>query len=445
MKITKFLSFIVIILLTSCSFDNKTGIWKEHNKKKIDEVKYSENRVKIYQKDEKFDKEIDSKDLVILANQIKNFNWSEDNLNETNKVPHLYYNNKKSEIFKSKKIGNLKNFKDNIHPDLLIFNNVIYFSDLSGSIYSYSLKTKKIIWKFNFYKKKFNKIPIKVNLIINSKNLIAGDSLGYFYSIDIESGKLNWAKNQGVPITSEIKSFKNKIFLLNQDNKFYTFEQKEGNKILDFETFPVLLKKNNKQTMALDKKNNLYFVTSAGQIFSLNHKDYKINWLKSLKDTGSSEDLGIFYSSPIIVDNEMVFLSTSNTTLSINSNTGQTNWELPFGTRVKPIISNRFIFMISKSGFILNVDKTNGKVIWSKKIFKSENFNKKKLGEVYALMLLADQIFFATKKGYLFFVNYETGEIINYAKVAKGFYSKPIVSDGKILMIDKNMRLLIFN
>ena len=112
-----------------------------------------------------------------------------------------------------------------------------------------------------------------IKIILN--NLIASDNLGYFYNINIDTGQLIWAKNQGVPLTSEIKSYSEKIFLLNQDNKFYIFEKNNGKKILDFETFPVILKKNNKQTLALDSRDNLYFVTSAGQVFSLNHQNLK--------------------------------------------------------------------------------------------------------------------------------------------------------------------------
>ena len=87
----------------------------------------------------------------------------------------------------------------------------------------------------------------------------------------------------------------------------------------------------------------------------------------------------------------------------------------------------------------------NGKILWSKKLPKTKELNLKKIGEANSLLLLSDQIFFTTKNGYLFFINYENGEILNYAKVAKGFYSKPIVANGKIYLIDKNMRLLVFN
>ena len=131
--------------------------------------------------------------------------------------------------------------------------------------------------------------------------------------------------------------------------------------------------------------------------------------------------------------------------MCINSLTGETKWKIPFGTRINPVVSNRFIFLISKDGFILNIDKTNGEVVWSKKLLSGEDLNKKKIGDVFSLFLLSDQIFFSTKNGYFFFVNYKNGEIENYAKVAKGFYSKPTVSNGKIYLIDKSMKLLIFN
>ena len=131
--------------------------------------------------------------------------------------------------------------------------------------------------------------------------------------------------------------------------------------------------------------------------------------------------------------------------MSIDSFSGKTNWEIPFGTRIRPVISGRFIFLVSKEGFILNADITSGKIIWSKKLFESKEVNLERMGEITSLFLISDQLFFTTRNGYFFFINYENGEIINYAKVAKGFYSKSAVVNGKIYIIDKNMRILIFN
>ena len=439
-----FLIFFLVFLI-SCSFDNKTGVWKEHNKKIIDKVKNDNKREKIFEKKEILYQEVESRDLVIVSKKRKNKKWLEDSFREGNDVPHLNYKNNKNRILKSKKIGKNISSNENISLEPLILKDNIFFYDSRGNIYKFSIEKKKLIWKFNFYKKKFRNIPIKINFKILSNNLIVSDNLGYFYNIDIDTGKLIWAKNQGVPLTSEIKSYNKKIFLLNQDNKFYVFDKDNGKKILDFETFPVLLKKHNKQTIALDNKENLYFVTSAGQIFSLNHNTYKINWLINISSEASSDEFGLFSSSPIVVKDNSIYLGSSRSTISINSNSSKTNWEIPFGTRIRPVISNRFIFLVSKEGFVINADLNSGKIIWAKKLFTSKKLNLKKMGEVNSLLLISDQLFLTTKNGYFFFVNYESGEIINYAKVAKGFKSKPAVANGKIYILDKNMSVLVFD
>tara|TARA_B100000029_G_scaffold397989_1_gene396411 strand:+ start:976 stop:2316 length:1341 start_codon:yes stop_codon:yes gene_type:complete len=444
-NLLSFFLILLLVFLNSCSFDRKTGIWKEHNKKIIEEAKSQKKTERIFEKNKIFDQEITSKDIVVISEKKKNKDWLEDNFEQNNDVPHLDYQNNKNSILKSKKIGKNNHSVETLNLEPLVFQENIFFSDLSGNIYNYSADSRKLLWKFNFYKKKFKNIPIKINLKIIPKNLIVSDSLGYFYNINIDTGKLVWAKNQGIPLTSEIKSYNEKLFMLNQDNKFYIFEKNNGKKILDFETFPVILKKNNKQTLALDSRSNLYFVTSAGQIFSVNHQDYKINWLKNIEDTGSTDEFGLFYSSPVIVKDDTVYLSSSQATMSLDSSSGTTKWKIPFGTKIRPIISGRFIFLVSKEGFILNVDNRNGKIAWSKKIFKSKEVSLKKMGEITSLLLISDQLFLTTKNGYFFFLNYKNGEIIHYAKVAKGFYSRPAVGNGKIYIIDKNMRVLIFN
>ena len=225
-NLLSFFLVIFLIFLNNCSFDRKTGIWKEHNKKIIEEAKSEKKLEKIFKQNKIFDQEIESKDIIVVSEKKENASWLEDNFSQNNDVSHLNYQNNKNSIFKSKKIGKNRRSVENVNLEPLVFEENIFFSDLNGNIYNYSTDSRKLVWKFNFYKKKFKNIPIKTNLKIIPNNLIVSDSLGYFYNIDINTGRLVWARNQGVPLTSEIKSYNEKIFMLNQDNKFYIFEKK---------------------------------------------------------------------------------------------------------------------------------------------------------------------------------------------------------------------------
>ena len=122
--------------------------------------------------------------------------WKEEGLNKSNNIDHLFYTNNKNLIFKSKQIGKTKYLPSEILNEPLFFDNYLYFNDLAGNIYKYSISQKKIIWKYNFYKKKFKKIPIRINIKLISNSLVVSDNLGYFYNLSSDNGKLIWAKNQ---------------------------------------------------------------------------------------------------------------------------------------------------------------------------------------------------------------------------------------------------------
>jgi len=451
LAMNKFYKLLILILFPiifiNCSFDSRTGIWKDLSKEsaiKKERAKYKP----VFTKGEKFKKEISSNIVVNISKPITNDNWLEQNFTAINFVPHLKYENKKNLVFKSKKIGKIKGsiFKSEFEP--LIINENIFFYDIFGSIYNYSTSEERIIWKYNFYKKQFKKHFFKINLIIESNNLIVSDNLGYLYGIDVESGKLIWAKNYGIPFRSNIKTDDGYLFLINQDNKFYVIQKSNGEKKIDIETFPSFLKNNHQASISIDPiKKNVYFITTAGEVYSLNYKTNTINWLHKTTMRDFEKKVDLFFSSPIIYKEDSIIVSTSVSTISLNTLNGNLNWELPFSTYLRPVVLREFIFLVSKDGFILSLDRKTGKVIWSKNLFnKSKKFNKKKIGEINSLMLISNQIFMTTSKGYFLFVNYQNGKIINYAKVDKtGFFTKPIVANKNIYIINRRMRVLIFN
>ena len=445
-KIFNLLLIFILFFIIGCSFDNKSGIWKDRSKElKIEEVE--KNIKPVFTKVEKFKKEISPKVSISLTPPILNYDWLEENFKQNNYVPHLEYENKKNLIYKSKKI--LKKINSNFSDfEPLILNDNIFFYDNLGSIFNFSLTNRAIVWEFNFYKKKFKKFPIKINFQLKPDSLIAADNLGYFYSIDINSGKIRWAKNYGVPFRSNIKLTDRYIFSVNQDNKFYGIKILDGEKKLDLETFPSFLQSQQKTSVSIDKeKQNVYFITSAGEIYSINYETNVINWIYKTTSRSTDKTIDLFFSSPLLYYKDQIILSTSVSTISLNSLTGLMNWEIPISTYIRPAISKDFIFLVTNDGFILNLNILNGKVIWSKNLYnKSKKINLKKIGEITSLLLLSDQIFLTTKRGYFIFLNYKNGEIINYAKAdGSGFFSKPIVVDKKIYLINMKGQIAVFD
>ena len=438
---------ITLFLLSSCSFQNTGSFFKDHSKDLEKEI-FKKNTKLVFAEAKNFKKEITGITDAKIPEEVINSNWLETNYKKQNYIPHLKYNNSNNLIYKSKKLGQNKFDTTDLSFETLIYDNNIFIYDLSGNVFKFSILNKKLVWKFNFYKKRYKKIPINLKLKISDNNLIVSDNLGYLYILDIQTGKLNWAKNFGVPFRSSIKTEKENIFLLNQDNKFYIINKKDGEKKTNFETFPSILKSELETSISLDQsKNNLFFVTSAGQLYSINYKTNNLNWLINLSMTNKGQSKKFFFSSPIIFKKDTLYISTSISTYSINAINGSINWELPFSTYVRPAISENFIILASNDGFILNLDIKTGKVLWSKSLFKSsDKLNPKKIGQIKSLLLASNKILVSTSKGFFIFIDYKDGKIFNFTKASgNGFFSNPVIVNKKIFVVDNKTRILIFD
>ncbi len=439
-----FLKINLFIFLISCSFNNPTGFFDNRLIELEREISEKNSKL-VFSKRKQFREEIDGNINKKLSVTINSNQWTRKNFYLSNNLPHFNYENKKQLVHKSKKIGKNKfELSDNFF-DPLVIDEDIFFYDLTGNIFRYSIQQKTTIWKFNFYKKRFKKIPIYLKFEISENKIIISDNLGYIYSLNIDDGKLIWAKNFGIPFMSNLKVNNELIFSLNQDNKFYSINVNNGESLLSLETFPSFLKNNLETNISMDNLNNVYFLTSTGQLYSINTYNNNVNWLLNFNVGQSNSKL--FYSSPIIYNNNRIFFSSSVSTFAIDTLNSKVLWELPFSTFIRPIISGEFMFLISQDGFMLGIDNQSGKVLWSKDLYKiNKKINKKKFGNINSILLISNQLLITTHKGYLLFIDYKNGKILNYTRVTKsGFFSSPVMVDKKIHIIDNNFRVLVFN
>ena len=142
--------FFLIIILQSCSFDNKSGIWsnvsepiKKQNSAFKDFKSFSTIKEKIFQKQKPLDKNFT---FNILNGKIIT-EWKDEFLSESNLKENFVYKNTNQNYSKSRKVSRSK-----LNNDLLYENNIAIFTDIKGNIITYSLKDKSNLKKFNFYK-----------------------------------------------------------------------------------------------------------------------------------------------------------------------------------------------------------------------------------------------------------------------------------------------------
>ena len=446
------LIFIAAIIV-SCSFDNKTGIWKDitdieqesQEAKSVIEDKSTPRYESIFTKNQIFNEEkklLKGVDLGLEEPTVI-YNWPETYGTKNNNFSNFAYSASNTLISKSKKLSNSKH-----KSNFLFYENNLISYDHKGKIFIYSLKYKKKLFEFNFYKKNFKNFKKEIYIAVEKNILYAADNLGYMYAIDLNRKKLIWAKNFGIPFRSNIKIVGKQIFLANQDNVIYSVDTENGDKNWRFSSSITFLKSDFINNFSIDKRNNLlFFINTSGELYSINYLTQKINWVLNFKDSSSSNVTDLFLSQPIVIKNNNLLISTDNAIISYNTLSGTKNWNFPSNSILKPVVTENYTYIFSKNKLLICIENITGEVLWSKNIYNSLNNKiKNKIVKFTELKIANSKLNLFSESGYLLNLNHNGGKVEYVKQISKnGINSEIIFINNNMFLIDKKNRLLKFN
>ena len=430
-------------MFQSCSFDNKSGIWNSQNKKQTSKNNVFKDFKTINSRNTSFDKEIpvDKNFKFILFDKIKNEKWNDIFYDKSNNTNNFSYNDPDKVSFKTKKIT-----KFDISQYILFQNKHVILNDENGSLIIYSLQEKKIINKFNFYKKKHRNIKKSLNLIIESSIIYVSDNLGYLYAFDFLNKKLVWAKDYKIPFRSNLKIFKNKLVAANQNNTLYFFEKKTGNIIKKFPTEETSVKTNFRNNISLNEK-FLFFLNTYGSLYAINNNTLQVSWFLNLNQSLDINPNNLFIGSQIIAYENKILVSSSEFTYVLDSKTGSILQKINFSPQIKSFVLKDYYFLVSKNNLLILMDLNTGKLVYSYDINKRiANFLNIKKREVVLknMFMINNKIFIFLENSYLlkFKLN---GELEQVNKLPSKINTNPIFVNNSMIYVDDKNKVNVLN
>ncbi len=439
-----FYALIILLILSGCSFDKKSGIWKNVN----ETVDKDDNNIfkdfkKISSSTETFDQIIprDQKINFKKNKTFQNSSWTDIFFSRGNYTNNFKYDDLNQKIFKSK---NLTNYS--INERVLFEKNNLILSDKRGNIIVYSITEKKTIAKVNFYKKKYKNVEKKINFIVDNDVIYISDNIGYIYAYNYILDQILWAKNFKIPFRSNIKLFSEKLITSNQNNDLFIFDKANGNlkKLIPSENTTI----NNSfiNNISLSNK-EIFFLNTYGSIYSIDLDNFKFNWFINLNKTLDLNLSNLFYGSKVVYFDNKIFMSSNENFYVLDSKTGSILIKKNFSSIFRPLINNDYIFLITQNNFLVALDKTNGKIIYSYDIAQQvANFinTKKRTLEIKELMLINNNIFVFLKNSHIIKFNLN-GDIKEIIKLPSTLNSYPIFIDKFLIFLNKKNKLVIVN
>ncbi len=434
---------IVLLILNSCSFDDKSGIWQNENQVSEKEDFVFKDFKKISSSNSNFDKiiPIDGKLKIKIDKPISNYSWKDNFYNDGNNSKNFKYSDINKIVLKTKKLT-----KYPINEYILFENNNLFVNDKNGNIIIYSLEKNSIIEKLNFYKKKYKGIEKKLNLIIEKNIIYISDNIGYIYAYNYETKKFLWAKKFKVPFRSNLKLSSDKLIAASQNNDLLVIDKFNGNlkKLIPTEESKI----NNEfiNNLALSDE-EIIFLNTYGSLYSVSINGLKLNWFLNLNQNIDLNLSNIFFGSKIIYHEEKIFVSNNDNFFILDNKSGSVIAKKNFSTLFKPLAINNYIFLVSKNNFLILMNSNTGDIVYSydlvEKVAKFTNSKKRKL-DIKNLIFVNNQIFLFLKNSYLLKLDLKS-EIQDIIRLPASLNSQPIFINDSLLFLDTKNKLLTLN
>lgn len=418
------LIFIAIFLLNNCSFNENSRLWKD----KEQPLENQENVTQIFAEEQSVSLELNP-DISLDLSNIKSSNKIVDNQNN---FGPLSYNGtlQKNGNFKFSKLENLDQF--NLKPAFL--NEGIIFFDNKGSVLRFN-DEQKIIWKNNFYSKSEKKLKPKLNFAINNEDLIVVDNIAKYFSINLNSGELNWIKNNSYPFNSDIKIFEDKFFAIDYKNTLRCFKIMDGSECWNLQTEDSFTISNSKFSLIiLDGK--VIFNNSIGDITAVDIETGLIAWQLPTQSSSIINETYNFKISKLVSDGDAIFFSNNkNEFYSIDVKTGTTNWINKINSNLTPILTKDLIFTVSNEGFLFTIQKSTGNIIRINYLYKDYKEKKRNELKPIGFVIGNTNIYISNNDGKLIVADLSNGKVNFIEKIGGDTISEPFIVNQNLYVI----------
>ena len=422
-----------LFLLNHCSFNENSRIWKDKEKN----LESKKNIKKVFSEEKKISSEF-NQELKLDLTKIKTNNKIIDNKNN-------YGSQNYGGLVKkigSYKFGKFEEINQLNFKPVFLDNGLIFF-DKKGSIIRYN-NNQKVLWKKNHYSKAEKKQKPKLNFVLDAENLLVTDSVAKYYSININSGELNWSKNNTYPFNSDIKKYKNKIFVIDYKNTLRCYEIKNGNECWNLKTEDSFTISNSKLSLIV-VDDLVVFSNSIGDITAVDIETGLIIWQLPTQSSSIINETYNFKISKLVSDGSSIYFSNNrNEFYSVDFKNGIINWKNEISSSITPVITGNLIFTVSEDGYLLVIEKNKGNIIRVTDLLKNYKIKKRKDIKPVGFAIDDTTLYLTNSDGKMILADLSIGNIKTIEKVSGDFVSRPFIFNQNLFVI-RNGSIVQYN
>jgi outer membrane protein assembly factor BamB len=322
----------------------------------------------------------------------------------------------------------------------LIYENKMILLGETGDLKCLDLISKKILWVYSIVPDPESEKIIGGGLANdNAGNLYVTTSAGELLSISIKFGTLNWRYKVTAPLMDAAAAIDNNIFFRDSAN---ILRSVSINGQLNWFIKGIPQDEIRAKTgRPIPAGKLLLFPNSSGVLSALDIESGVKQWDFRFKfsKTGYSRNVfGSFNGDPLVHDGTIYFGSVNGQFNALEL-TGDVVWEMPIGLQGSPLLVSNSLFFVSDTNRLVRLNKSNGSLIWSKRLSKKNELNK-----FFGPVLLGSRIWISSSKGKLISFDAATGKEVAQINISTSLAGLPIYHSGTVILYTKSGELIAF-
>lgn len=325
----------------------------------------------------------------------------------------------------------------------------IYVIDSNQKVSAFSTDNGNRIWErqFEAVNAKNDKHAVGGGLAIADDRLIVTSGFGFIEAMSLTDGSQLWHRRVENPMSGSPAILGNRAFVTSSNNEFYAVDVATGEIVWNDQAIAESARVLSSPSPAAT--NDILAVPySSGELIAYLPANGRRLWQDTLTTVGRYTPLSAINDiagRPSIQDGVVYAASHSGVLAAIDARSGARIWEAAFGSRLGPVISGDFLFIVGTGGKVACFNKIDGKLIWVRDLPEFRNPDQKKNRIVWTGPLIAsNRLVVASSEGDVIALSPQNGETVAELEVGQPVYIEPIAAAGKIFVLgDKGSLIAI--
>lgn len=294
----------------------------------------------------------------------------------------------------------------------LFFKDAVIVANALDGVMSFQRENQQLNWKLPL------QFGAEASGVLVGNQLLIGSLDGFMYSINADTGKVNWKYDTKAEITSPPLTYNNILYFLNGANSLFSLDLQSGRQLWVYNrqetTTKMTIRGGSRPTFS---NGVIYSGFSDGALVALNASTGTPQWEVSLNKNSRFKDID---ATPVI-DGENIYINSYDDKLyCLSKQNGSILWRYNTGGATAPVITGNKLYFSTSAGSVVSLNKTNGLLEW-----KKDDIN----GIATEPIIVKGFLVYGESQGPLKLVDLLTGKTQASFDPGKGIMSK-ISSDG---------------